>query len=302
MTALSEQEFHAVAQQVSNWGRWGQDDQDGTLRFITPEKRKAAAGLVSEGLTISCAQDLNLTPRPDAVRPSIALPYWGSDLLHQAGLELLAIEAHGYCVTHLDALSHLNYRGRMYNDHPVEPYISPGLEMLDVMNCRDGIISRGVLIDVARARGKDWMDPAEIASKADVERALEEANLELESGDVLVFRTGRQARDAALGVPEPAEGLAGISIECASWFHDAEIAAMISDVGMDPQPSEVENVRIPWHVVTLAMMGMMIIDNAHLEELAETCARLKRWEFQLLVAPLRVPTGNSSPVNPIAIF
>jgi kynurenine formamidase len=302
--ALTEDEFDKLAQQVSNWGRWGPDDELGTLHFLTPGNLAAAASLVREGIAISCAADLNLTPRPDTLRPSFVIPYWFDEPLHGSVCELLTIEPHGAAVTHLDALSHMNYRGRMYNDRPALPYISEALRINSVMNCRDGIVSRGILIDLARARGKDWMEPMEIATRRDVEAALTEARIEPHSGDILVFRTGRFKREVAMGIPDSSNGyrLAGLSIECASWFHELEIASMVSDVAMDPQPSETGNVRIPWHVATLAMMGMMIVDNAHLETLAETCARLNRWEFQLVIAPLRVPTGNSSPVNPIALF
>jgi kynurenine formamidase len=302
--ALTEHQFDELAQRVSNWGRWGQEDESGTLHFITPDKLTTAASLVRDGIAVSCAVDLNLTPRSDTLRPSFVIPYWFHEPLHSAACEVMTIEPHGAAVTHLDALSHMSYRGKMYNDRPVMPYVSDALALNSVMNCRDGIVSRGILIDLARARGKDWMEPAEIATKRDVEAALSEARVEPQSGDILVFRTGRFKREFALGIPDSSNGLllAGLSIECASWFHELEVASMVSDVAMDPQPSETENVRIPWHVATLAMMGMIIVDNANLETLAETCGRLNRWEFQLVIAPLRVPTGNSSPVNPIALF
>ena len=157
--------------------------------------------------------------------------------------------------------------------------------------------------------GKDLMEPGEAAPLSIVQKALGEQNITLGSGDIALFRTGKYGRKPegpkdriALANEFRHKGLAGLSIEAAAFVHDSEIATMICDGASDVQPSEVEGVRVPWHVLTLAMMGMMITDNADLEDVAATCARLGRWEFMLVMAPLRLAGGTSSPVNPIAIF
>jgi kynurenine formamidase len=298
---LSEAEFDALAQRLSNWGRWGPDDEAGTLHFITPEQQRRAAGLVRDGVTVSCAHNLAVAPAIDNGRPVRHLVYWADGETGAAG-DYFALDPHGWTITHLDALSHIFYRGRSYNDRPLTLFKPSGVTANSVLTARDGIVSRGVLIDLPRAMGKEWMEPGEAASFETVKRALDQAGLQAEPGDILIFRTGRYARNAAKGTPPPADGLAGVSVECAEWVHASHVAALICDGGMDTQPSEVDGVRIPWHILTLTMMGMLIVDNADLEALAATCARLGRWEFQLVMAPLRLAGGTSSPVNPLAIF
>jgi kynurenine formamidase len=299
---LSEAEFHELARRLSNWGRWGADDEAGTLNFITPEKRRSAARLATEGITVSCSTDLPVAPAPDNPRPTRHLTYRAPDTQMGAAGDFLTLEPHGWTMTHLDAFSHIYYQGRFYNDRPLDDLTSAGARHGSVMAARDGIVSRGILIDVARAASRDWLDPGDAASPEDVRKALDEAGLEPGPGDILIFRTGRHARNAAQGTPPQSAGLAGISVACAEQVHNWQVAALICDGGMDTQPSEVENIRIPWHILTLTMMGMPIVDNAFLDDLAATCERLGRWEFLLTVAPLRLVGGTSSPLNPIAMF
>lgn len=295
-------EYDAIAARVSNWGRWGTEDELGTLHFLTDECRRAGAALVQDGVVVSCGQDIDLGPRVDSPRPSMHTPFWVREELHGAALEVLTLEPHGYVMTHLDALNHMNYRGRMYNDRPVEPYVEDGLDVCSVMRATDGISGRAVLIDLPPVLGRPWMEPAEIATFDDVQRAIERQGVEVRRGDIVLIRTGRVGRARERGIVHPDEGLPGIALDCADWVHDTEMASIITDAGIDPQPSEVEDVRVPWHVLTLVMMGMPITDNADLEQLAQECERRRRWEFFLVLSPLRVPRANSSPVNPLAFL
>ncbi len=299
---ITEAQFHALADRLSNWGRWGADDEAGTLNFLTPERRAAGAALVRDGEAVSCAQDITGKPRVDDSRPALHVPFWSRDKTYGVALEVLTLSPHGWTMTHLDALSHLNYRDRMYNDRPVSPFSNADQSVNSVMSGKDGIAGRGVLIDLPPVLGKPWMEPGEIADMADIERALARQKVRIESGDIVFIRTGRIGRDRALGPAPIPEGLAGISVECAEWVHAAQISTLVCDAGMDPQPSEVDDIRIPWHILTLVMMGMMITDNADLEGLAAACEARQRWEFFALMAPLRLPNANASPVNPIAIF
>lgn len=299
---LTLQEFEALARRVSNWGRWGADDQAGTLHFLTPEARRAGAALVHDGVSVSCAQDLDSNPRNDRGQPTLQLPFWVRENDTGVGLEVLMIEPHGWTITHLDALSHMNYRDRMYNDRPASTITGAGQHINSVSTAKDGICGRGVLIDLPPVLGKKWMEPGEIATTRDIEMALERERVVVRAGDIVLIRTGRTGRDAALGRPPISEGLAGLCVTWADWVHQRQIASLITDAGMDPQPSQVEGVRVPWHILTLVMMGMMITDNADLERLAHECSARGRWEFFLAMCPLRLPNGNSSPVNPVAIF
>jgi kynurenine formamidase len=299
---LTLQEFEALARRVSNWGRWGADDQLGTLHFLTPDRRRSAAALIRDGVAVSCARDLDSEPRHDAAQPTLHRPYWVCEHQTGVGLEILLIEPHGWTITHLDALNHMQYRDRMYNDRPVSHFCSDDQSVNSVMAAREGICGRGVLIDLPPVLGKDWMEPGEVATREDVDRALARQAVAVQPGDILLVRTGRTARDRVLGRPPISAGLAGLCVTIADWLHASEVASVITDVGMDPQPSQVDQVRVPWHVLTLVMMGLMITDNADLEQLARECAQRKRWEFFVTLCPLRIPNGNSSPVNPIAIL
>ncbi len=169
----------------------------------------------------------------------------------------------------------------MYNDRPIEPFSNADQAVNSVMAGGGGIAGRGVLIDLPPVLGKPWMEPGEIADMADIERAMARQKVQVRSGDLVFIRTGRTGRDRALGPPANSAGLAGISIECADWVHRSNIATLVSDAGMDPQPSEVDEIRIPWHIVTLVMMGMMITDNADLEAWPQPARR--------------AAAGNSSP-------
>jgi kynurenine formamidase len=299
---LTHAAFQALADRVCNWGRWGDDDALGTLNFLTPDCRRAGAALVLDGQTVSCARDITGEAAIDDDRPALHLPFWSREKTYGVALEVLTIAPHGWTTTHLDALSHMNYRGRMYNNRPVLPFVSEDQGVNSVLSGKEGIAGRGVLIDLPPVVGKPWLDPGEIADMADIERALERQRVEVRSGDIVFIRTGRTGRDRVRGTPPTTDGLAGVSIECAEWVHRTGIATLICDAGMDPQPSEVDEIRIPWHIVTLVMMGMMITDNADLEGLAEACSARDRWEFFATLAPLRLPKANASPVNPIAIF
>jgi kynurenine formamidase len=194
------------------------------------------------------------------------------------------------------------YGGKGYNDRPIAHIGTAGAKFNSFKTLTEGVTSRGVLVDLPRAAGKPYFEANEVATAEAFHKALKDANVTLQSGDILVIRTGKNARFAATGITATANGLSGLSVECAEEIHDAEVAAIISDCAIDPQPSEVTGVRIPWHMLTLVFWGMPIVDNADPEALAKTCAELGRWDFFLTIAPIRLQGGTGAPVNPIAIF
>ena len=181
---------------------------------------------------------------------------------------------------------------------------STGSLRCSVMAARDGVVSRGVLLDIPRARGARWLEPGDRVRRAELEAAERAASLRVEQGDVLLVATGRDARRAALGPWDPVGvGLAGLHPDCIPWLHERRIAVLGSDGVSDPLPaSGVPGWPIPVHQCCLVAMGVHLLDNLALAELAEACAARRRYEFLFVVAPLRVEGGTGSPVNPLAIF
>lgn len=302
---ITAEELQALFDKLSNWGRWGPDDQLGTLNLITPRKRVQAADLVTEGISVSCALPLNTRGGPDNPNPVVHLmtaagdvePAWGSG-------DYFAIAPHGIAHTHLDALCHIFYRGKMYNDRPAALVTSRGAAFNSIESGKDGIVSRGVLLDIPRAAGKEWLEPGEAIYTDDLEAAEKMCHVRVEEGDVLLVRTGRhkraasrQGRDAGF-----AAGFAGLDATTLPWLHSRGVAVLGCDGISDVMPSGMGGGGQPIHMVAIPSIGVHIIDNADLEELAETCARLGRWEFMLTIAPLRLLRGTASPVNPIALF
>jgi len=289
--------YHRV---LSNWGRWGEDDQLGALRWITPEKRLAAARLVRSGRTVGCARPLpteSAADNPQAVvhlMTGTASEGWGGDYF--------AMAPHGYAVSHIDALCHIFHEGRLYNGHPIERVTAHGALALAIDALREGVVSRGVLLDVPALRGVEWLEAGEAIGPEELARAEQAASLRVEPGDVLFVRTGRWALRAARGPWDPRERIAGLHARCLPWLAERRVAALGSDGVSDVVPSQVEGVRLPIHSVAIVAMGLHLLDNLDLDGLARACREEGRWEFQLVIAPLVIARGTASPVNPIAIF
>ncbi len=289
--------FHKT---LSNWGRFGERDQLGALNLITPEKRVAAAGLVRTGRSVSCARSLPTQPGPE--NPSPVLHHMIGTASEGWGGDYFSIASHGYATSHIDALCHIFHEGKLYNGYPIERVTAHGALELGIHELATGIVGRGVLIDVPRTRGVEWLEPGDVILPDDLDAACAAAGLRVESGDVLFVRTGRWARRAALGAWNPIEGLAGLYASCLPWLHQRGVAALGCDGVSDVIPSQVEGVGMPIHTVAIVAIGLHLIDNLDLESLAQACAEEGRWEFLIAMAPLVLFRGTASPVNPIATF
>jgi kynurenine formamidase len=295
---------------TKNWGRWGADDERGALHFVTPHKRAAAVALVRDGVTVSCARDLPVEASVE--NPSPALHHMlvaGDDagaVMPGVGatMDFIGVAFHGMATSHLDALCHIAVGGWIYNGSPVSEVRSTGARRSSVMVVADGIVSRGVLLDVPRLRGVDWLEPGERIGPDELERAETAQRVRVEEGDVLLVATGRDARRAAHGPWDPvAVGLAGLDARCIPWLHERRIAVLGSDGVSDALPGAgIEGWPLPVHQCCLVGMGVHLLDNLALAELARTCAERGRYEFLFLAAPLRVPGGTGSPLNPIAVL
>jgi kynurenine formamidase len=314
-TPPSEAEVLGYFESLSNWGRWGPDDQLGTLNHITPAKRQAAAALVREGVTVSCAWDIETTPQPDHAfgTPQRWMLSSGQGLEDSepvikpgrmsGAMEFIGLVYHGYAVTHVDGLSHIFWDRRMYNGVPASKVTTPlGATHHAITAVRDGVLTRGVLLDIAAARGKDWLEAGEGVFPEDLAAAEARQGVTVGEGDVVLLRTGygRKKREAGRD-PLPRVGHPGWHVACMPWLHERSVAMIGADTAQEVSPSGY-SIGIPVHAVGITAMGLWLIDNCNLEELAAACERFGRWEFMFMLSPLRITGGTGSPANPLAVF
>jgi kynurenine formamidase len=219
----------------------------------------------------------------------------------------LGMASHGDCHTHVDALNHVAYKGKLYNGKPASLLTSRGSEWGSIAAYHAGIVGRGVLLDAARYRKVDWLEPGEAVTRAELEAIEKAQGVRLGEGDILVFRTGHHARRRALGAwsndyPPAGEGKAGLHVDTVPWMHERRIAAFLPDGDGETVPSNVEEMPYPIHALQLTSMGMLVSDSLNLEEVAKACEEEKRWEFMVVGLPLRLPGATGCPWNPIALF
>lgn len=294
---------------LSNWGRWGPEDELGTLNHVTPAKRVEAAALVRDGVSVSCAWDVDTVPRVDHIfGPAQRFMLGTGQGLpeHPRGggaLEHIGLVYHGYTVTHLDALSHIFWDRRMYNDAPASAVTSfGGASRNAVTVAHEGIVTRGVLLDVTGDR--DWLAPGEGVFGDDLDAAAERAGVAVGPGDVVLLRTGygRMVREHG-NYNVRADGRPGLHVAALPWIHERGVAAIAADTACGRMPNpEYPSIHDPVHAVGIVAMGLWLIDNCDLEALADLCERLGRYEFQFILSPLRMVGGTGSPANPLAIF
>lgn len=290
--------------ELSNWGRWGPDDQNGTLNLITSEKRVEAAQQVKLGICISLArlaEEKRDVDNPDPfIQRMLAL---GRDVGSPWAVDNYSVSYHGYAHTHMDGLCHLFYRGQLYNGYTQDSVTNDGANRLSIHSQKQGIFTRGVLIDIARLQGVDYLDPGKAIFPEDLDAWEKKTGVRVSSGDVVFIRTGRWARRDALGPWDVnKDGLAGLHASCAQWLKQRDIAMLGSDSASDVIPSQIEGISHPVHLLMLHAMGVHIFDNCDLEELGRKTAELNRWEFLITASPIPVKGGTGSPLNPIASF
>lgn len=301
--AVSRAEFEQMMQDLSNWGRWGDDDELGTLNLITPEKRAAAAGLVRHGISVSMELELNKTK--DALNPN---PFEHKTSttkvgIHEVASDRYAVDYHGYAHSHMDGLPHFAHNGFFYNGVPFSAVKPDGAQRLGIQNAGvRGVFSRGVLVDVPRWLGINAMEPGHALTPNDLRAWEKHAGVTISSGDVLLIRTGRWAKLAQDGNWNFMEKAAGSHATVARFLKERDVAAIGCDGISDVLPSGVEGVPSPLHTLVLAALGMPIFDNLDLEAVAAQAAELNRSTFLFVAAPLRVRGGTGSPLNPLAVF
>jgi kynurenine formamidase len=299
-----------VFERVKNWGRWGTDDESGALNLITDAKRREAAAEVRTGEVVSCARELAVRSTIENPNPALHMMIQGGDdcvipgVGLEAAMDFVGVAFHGMATTHIDALCHVFVDGKMYNGFPATDVKSTGARRGSIMCARDGITSRGVLLDIPRLLGVEWLDPKTAITIEQLEAAEKAQGVRVTEGDILLVATGRDARREKHGPWSPlTDGLAGMHPECVEWIYDRGVAVLGGDGVSDVLPNiGIEGWAMPVHQCTLAGMGVHLLDNLRLDRLAEACARNNRWSFLFTVAPLRIERATGSPVNPIAML
>jgi len=292
-----------LMKELSNWNRWGKNDQIGTVNLITPAKRREAAALVKEGVSVSLARDAETEKAADNPSPFVhKFTYTGAKPLGQFVLDNYAVDYHGQAHTHMDTLCHMFYEGKFYNGVPQSNVTDQGAKQLAVTNFKNGIFSRGILVDIPKLKGLPYLEPGTAIFPEDLDAWEKKSGIKIASGDVVFIYTGRWARRAAKGPWDAGAQAAGLHVSCAKWFKFRDIAMIGSDLGTDVEPSQVEGVTEPLHQLFLVAMGTPIFDNCDLEALSKAAASRNRYTFLLTAAPLPVPGGTGSPLNPIATF
>ncbi|MBC8352209.1 MAG: cyclase family protein [Planctomycetes bacterium] len=301
MTKADVERLHS---ELSNWGRWGKDDQLGALNLITPMKRKQAARLVREGISVSLARNAEEVEAADNPDPFIQVMLkTGNEPGNQWAVDNYSVLYHGFAHTHMDSLCHLLYQGKMFNGFSKTEITAQGTAKLSIHNAKNGVFTRGVLIDIPALRGVEYLEPGTPIYPEELTAWENRAGVKVSSGDVVFFRTGRWARRAAKGPWSVADmGAAGLHASCAKWIRQRDVAMVGSDAAMDVMPSGIPGMTHPIHLLTLNSMGVHIFDNCDLESVGQTCAQLKRWDFLITAAPIPVEGGTGSPLNPIASF
>jgi len=279
---------------LSNAGRWGADDRLGALNLLGGDTRRAALGLARTGTVVSLMRPVALTPKSAAIAADDlpdGNPYYEMRIRtfppdsRFAGFssDIQEFAVHGPLVTHLDALCHDSYNGRFYNDVPVDGTVQPtgGCASMDITALAGGILTRGVLVDFPRLRGRA-LQQGERLTPADMDTWEAMAGVKVRAGDAVLIYTGLASGKPDLG--------AGYALEMMPWFKARDVAL----IGSDGPNAD--------HQLSLTALGVPLLDNAELGQLADTAARLQRWEFLLIVAPAGPRGATGAPVNPLAVF
>lgn len=307
MSRITAERAAELFEGSKRWGRWGEADERGALNLLTAELVQRAIGSVRTGEVVSCGRELPVVPAVDNPSPALHHMIAAGDLARgpglQASADFIGVAFHGMAVSHIDALCHVFVDGHMYNGYPAGDVTSFGAKHNSIAAAFGGIVGRGVLLDIPRLRGVDWLEPGDAISPDELDAASAAQRVEVVPGDILLVSTGRDARRAEHGPWEPNQvGLAGLDPECVPWLHDHDPAVLGSDGVSDVLPANPHAWPIPIHQCLLVGMGVHLLDNLELGRLADACAREQRWEFLFVVLPLRIGGGTGSPVNPVAVL
>ncbi|MEE2637518.1 MAG: cyclase family protein [Acidobacteriota bacterium] len=299
---VSATQFERWQRELSNWGRWGPDDELGMANLITPEKRAQAAALVTDGVTVSLSSNAQ-----NYISDDVPCPVeWSMVRATRTGAsDTIAYPCiHGPGTTHLDAFAHVFFDGKMWNGYDVGGLVTMenGASKNSIMAVKNGLVTRGVLYDIPRLKGVPYLEPGTRITVEDLEAWEAQSGVRVGPGDAFLIRWGRWARQDALGPFDTGQESAGLDNRVIPWLKARDVAiAGWETPGYAPQP-EGDIPRTALHNFALTILGIQILDRADFQALADVAAEREQWEFMVTIAPLPIPNGTGSPVNPIAMF
>ncbi|MEA2383362.1 MAG: hypothetical protein QOH72_3333 [Solirubrobacteraceae bacterium] len=316
---VTDDVFEEYISKHSNWGRWGADDQIGTANFITPAKVRSASRLVRRGHVISLALEFNAdgpqtgaNGRFNCLRYSVATgsdhatggQLWGGGPMpRQMGYADDTVVLHLQSATHWDSLCHIFHGGRMYNGYPADEVTSRGAPRLGAEHFKNALVGRGVLLDIPRSKGVDWLDDGYPITVGDLDAAAEHHRVVVGEGDIVLLRTGQMRRCLEQGWGTYAGGDApGLGFTTIPWLAEKRIAAVASDTwGVEVRPNELAESFQPLHIPAVVYMGLLLGEMFDLEALAAACADDGVYEMFVSAPPLPFTGTAGAPPGPVAI-
>jgi kynurenine formamidase len=304
---VSAAEFAELFRSLSSWGRWGERDQRGALNYLEPDRVVAASRLVQEGTTVTLSLPMNTKAAEDNPEPAVHYMTTTPDLEAGPGelrfaKDFVGADYHNDGHTHIDAFCHVIYDGSLYNGAPATAVTGEGAMDDSIEVLANGLVARGVLLDIPRVRGLPWLDPGQHVFRNDLEAAELEQGVTVAEGDALLVRTGHTRRLVELGPWDTASAKSGLHPTAMPFMAERGVAVLGGDGNSDTAPSSTDGVDFPIHVLALNAMGVHLLDYLQLEDLLASCERTGRWEFLFVAAPLRITGGTGSPLNPLAVF
>ncbi|MEU9111719.1 cyclase family protein [Streptomyces sp. NPDC048483] len=302
--AVSREEFDALFETVRTWGRWTPADR-GAWNRVSAEHVRRATTLVRSGTVVPMGRPWDTAPGPDNSRPAL---HYMSDLgdveapepsVHK---DFLAVDYHGKAVSHLDALSHIAYRGHLYDGGAARELVTAAGARFGAVSALGPLVAKGVLLDLPAVLGEKWLEPGRAVHAEDIVAAEGALGVTIGEGDAVLLRSGRFRRRRELGAWNPDAASAGFHVDAMPLLAERGIAVLGGDGDSDVRPSPVDGLHSPVHALAVAAMGVPLLDNLDLEALSAVGADTGRYEFLFLVAPLNIPGGTGSPVNPIAVL
>ena len=303
---LTEADFRDLYDRLRGSVPWPPDDRRGALNYLGPEQVRAAAAEVRLGRTVSLGAPVEARHAADNPEPARHPMTGTADQAAATGLSFatdrLEMNVHGNVDSHLDALCHIMYDGHLYNGVPASAVTPKGAVELSLDMDADGIVGRGVLLDIPPLRGVPWLEPGDHVLAADLLAAEEAQGVRVGRGDLLFVRVGHRQRRDELGAWDVASERAGLHPTAMEFIAERQVAVLGSDSNSDAAGSDTVQTEFPVHVLAINALGVQLLDYLQFEELVPVCRETGRWSFLCVIAPLRLPAGTGSPVNPIAIL
>lgn len=304
--AMTFSEFDSLFESTKTWSQYSAANiERGALNFIDAEVVKNSLTCVKSGRVVPLALAWNTVAGLDNSKPALHyMTELGDDEAPEptANKDFIGIDYHGKASSHLDAPTHIAYRDQLFGGKKSSEVVNSQGSSWATVDKLGPIVTRGVLLDAALLEGAEWLEPGTAVKAADILRMEAKFGFKIQKGDCVLLRSGHFARREKLGIWDPSNLSAGFYVDAMQLFKERQVSVIGADGDSDVRPSPVEGVGSPIHVLALPAMGIPLLDNLQLEGLAVACVEESRWTFQITIAPLNIPRGTGSPVNPVAVL